>query len=83
MEQSISKNALQSSLVAYDIQQRNVTLAQKVYDTEKKKYEQGLGSAQTLLLSEGEIQTAQSNYFKALYDAIIAKVSYLKAIGKL
>jgi outer membrane protein len=83
MEQSISKNALQSSLVAYDIQQRNVTLAQKVYDTEKKKYEQGLSSAQTLLLSEGEIQTAQSNYFKALYDAIIAKVSYLKAIGKL
>ena len=26
---------------------------------------------------------AQSNYFKSLYDAIIAKVSYLKALGKL
>jgi outer membrane protein TolC len=35
------------------------------------------------LKADTDLQQAQSNYFKALYDAIIAKVSYLKALGKL
>jgi outer membrane protein len=83
MEQQIAKNSLQSALTSFDIQQRNIDLATKVYNAVKKKYEQGLSSAQEILLAEGDIQTAQSNYFKALYDAIIAKVSYQKALGKL
>jgi outer membrane protein TolC len=58
-------------------------LAEKVYNTEKKKYEAGLGSSFSILQSDTDMQTAQLNYFKALYDAVIAKVSYLKALGKL
>ena len=34
-------------------------------------------------LSEAELKAAQSNYYDALYYAIIAKVDYLKAAGKL
>ena len=66
-----------------DVQEENMQLAERVYNTEKKKYEAGLGSSFTILQSDADLQQAQSNYFKALYDAIVAKVSYLKALGKL
>jgi len=29
------------------------------------------------------LQTAQTNYYEALYDAIIARTDFLQAIGKL
>lgn len=73
------KNALSS----LDIQERNVKLADKVYNTTKKKYEQGLGSSFELLQTETELETAQSNYFQSLYDAVNARIAYTKALGKL
>ena len=73
------KNALSS----LDIQERNVELANKVYMTTKKKYEQGLGSSFELLQTETELETAQSNYFQSLYDAVNARIAYKKALGKL
>jgi outer membrane protein TolC len=60
-----------------------MALAQKVFETTKKKYEQGLGSSFEILQADTELQQAHGNYFKALYDAVIARVSYLKAVGKL
>jgi outer membrane protein TolC len=65
------------------MQERNVELAEKVYNTTKKKYEQGLGSSFELLQTETELETAESNYFQSLYDAINARISYLKALGKI
>ena len=73
------KNALSS----LDMQDKNLVLAEKVYNTTKKKYEQGLGSSFELLQTESELENAQSNYFQSLYDAINAKISYNRAIGKL
>lgn len=73
------KNALSS----LDIQERNVQLADKVYNTTKKKYEQGLGSSFELLQTETELENAQSNYFQSLYDAVNARIAYTKALGKL
>jgi outer membrane protein TolC len=49
----------------------------------KKKYEQGIGSSFEILQADTEFQQAQSNYFRALYDAIVAKISYQTALGKL
>ena len=73
------KNALSS----LDVQERNVQLAEKVYNTTKKKYEQGLGSSFELLQTQTELENAQSNYFQALFDAVNAKISFTKAMGKL
>ncbi len=72
-----------SSLETIDIQKRNMTLAEKVYEQTKKKYEAGLGSNTEITAAETELKAAQTNYIAALYDAIIAKVDYQKAIGKL
>ena len=74
---------LKNSLSALDVQERNMLLAEKVFNTTKKKYEQGIGSSFEILQADQEYQTAQSNYFQALYDAVTAKISYYRSLGKL
>jgi outer membrane protein len=83
LEKTIAKNTLTNAILTMDSQEKNMELAQSVYNTVKKKYEQGLGSSFEILQSDTEFQLAQSNYFRALYDAIIAKISYQRALGKL
>ena len=83
LEKTIARNTLTSAILTMDSQEKNMELAQNVYNTVKKKYEQGLGSSFEILQADTDFQQAQSNYFKALYDAIVAKISYQKALGKL
>jgi outer membrane protein TolC len=72
-----------NALSALEMQDKNVLLAEKVFNTTRKKYEQGLGSSFELLQTETELENAQSNYFQSLYDAVNAKISYTRALGKL
>ena len=72
-----------ASVVTMDNQRRNIELAEKVYNTTKIKYEQGLGNNQEIYNAQTELKIAQNNYYSALYDAIIAKIDYQKAVGKL
>lgn len=83
LQQTVSKESLKSALLNLDAQQRNVQLAENVYNTTKKKFEAGIGSSFEVLQADNDWQTAQSNYFNGLYNAIIAKISYLSALGKL
>lgn len=83
MEQGIASKTYSNSVMALETQKRNMNLAQKVFETTKKKYEQGLGSSFEILLADTELQQAQGNYFRALYDAMIARVNFLKSTGKL
>jgi outer membrane protein len=72
-----------SALATLDFQKKNMDLAQKVYDQTRKKFEQGLGSNTEITTAFSDERTAQYNYFNALYNAILARVDYLNAIGKL
>lgn len=83
LERTVAKNTLVNALLSLAVQEENMKLAERVYNSEKKKYEVGTGTSFSILSADTELQRAQSNYFKALYDAIIARVSYLKASGKL
>lgn len=74
---------MKSALQTIDNQKQNVTLAEKVYNSTKLKYEQGLGDNQEIYTAQAELKVAQNNYYSALYDAIVAKIDYLKASGKL
>jgi outer membrane protein TolC len=78
-----SKLNIKTALLTIDVQKQNMVLAEKVYNTTKKKYEQGLGNNQEIYTAQAELKIAQTNYYSALYDAINAKIDYLKAIGKL
>ncbi len=78
-----AKLKLTSSLLTIDNQRKNMELAEKVYNTTKIKYEQGLGSNQEIYTAQTELKLAQNNYYGALYDAVIARIDFLKATGKL
>ncbi|HEY8388304.1 MAG TPA: TolC family protein [Parasegetibacter sp.] len=82
-QQTVSKESLKNALLNLDEQQRNIELAEKVYNTTKKKFEEGVGSSFDIIQAENDLQISQSNYFQALYDAIISKVNYQRALGKL
>ena len=66
-----------------DNQQENAALAESVYNQTKKKYESGLASTTDLTNAQTDLIQAQSNYINALYNAVVAKVDFLKAIGKI
>ena len=83
LQQVISKESLKTALSNLDIQDRNLALAEKVYNSTKLKFEQGLGSSFEVLQADSDYQTAQANYFNALYNATVAKISYQSALGKL
>lgn len=78
-----SKVQIASALLNMDEQKKNMALSEQVYNQTKLKYEQGLGSNLEVTNAETDMITSQNNYFSAVYDAIIARIDYLKAIGKL
>lgn len=78
-----AKNNFIAAIATMDFQKKNMALAEKVYDQTKKKYEIGTGSASEINTAQVDLKTAQTNYISALYDAIIARIDFLKATGKL
>lgn len=80
---SQSRIQMKTALTTMDAQKQNIDLAQQVYNTTKLKFEQGLGSNQEISTAQADLVTAQNNYYSSLYDAIISKIDFLKAAGKL
>jgi outer membrane protein len=78
-----AKNNFIAAIASMDFQKKNMALAEKVYGQTKKKYEIGTGDATTINAAQLDLKTAQTNYITALSDAIIAKIDFLKATGKL
>ena len=76
-------NNFHTAITTLDFQKQNMQLAEQVYNQAKKKFEVGTGSSTDITNAQTDLRTAQSNYINALYTAIIAKVDYVKAIGKL
>jgi outer membrane protein TolC len=78
-----AQNNFATAIATMDFQKKNMVLAEKVYDQTKKKYEIGTGSTTDINTAQTDLKAAQTNYIGALYDAIIAKIDFLKATGKL
>lgn len=80
---AVATNNFHTAILTLDFQKKNMELADAVYSQAKKKYEIGTGSNTDITNAQSDLRIAESNYTSALYDAIIAKVDYLKATGKL
>lgn len=63
-------------------QERNVKLAERIYETTKIKYKEGIGSSLEVTQAEQSLYTTQSNYIQALYDLLQAKMALTKALGR-
>lgn len=72
-----------SSVATVQFQKKNMQLAETVYAQTRKKFETGTGSNTEISASQADLVSAQNNYMNALYSALIAKVDFLKATGKL
>jgi outer membrane protein TolC len=82
-EVASAKNNFTSALERLNVQRRNQSLAEQVYQNTKKKYEIGTGSQIEINVAQTDLKAAQTNYITALYDAVISKIDYLQATGKL
>lgn len=82
-EVATAKNNFRTAIATMDFQKKNMELSEKVYQQTKKKYEVGTGSQTEINTAQTDLKTAQTNYINALYDAVIAKIDFLKATGKL
>jgi len=74
---------MKTAVYNMDAQKKNIQLAEQVYNSTKLKYDQGVGSNQEISTAQADLVTAQNNYYSSLYDAIIAKIDFLKAAGQL
>ncbi len=74
---------MKTAILTADVQKQNIKLAEDVFRITQKKFTEGLGSNQEIYNAQTELKVTQNNYYGALYDAISAKIDYLKAAGKL
>lgn len=77
------KNQLQNALNTMKAYDKNVVLAESVYETTKIKYKAGVGSNLEVIEAEGSLKESKSNYNSAIYEALMAKLNLDKALGKL
>ncbi|MDX1905113.1 MAG: TolC family protein [Thermonemataceae bacterium] len=78
-----SQITLRNALTTLEVQTRNMELAKEVVRISEIKYKQGLGTSTDVVNAETAYKEAETNYYAALYDALIAKVDLDKATGKL
>lgn len=75
--------SFENALNTLTSQKENQDLASNVARVTKIKYEQGVGSNLEVTDAEDALRQAQTNYYSALFDAMVAKVDLDKAYGKL
>lgn len=61
--------------------EKNLALAERIYDTTKIKYREGVGSSLEVSQAEQSLYTAQTNRLQALYDLLVAKTNLEEALG--
>jgi len=74
---------LTNSLEVLKSQQENMELAQEIARVAKIKFQEGVGANLEVVTAETDLRQAQTNYYAAIYDALIAKVNLDKATGTL
>jgi outer membrane protein TolC len=72
-----------NAVASLQTQKRNLDLAQNIYNVSQKKYEQGVGSNLEVINAQTSLKESETNYFNAVYDMLIYKIDYSKAIGTL
>jgi outer membrane protein TolC len=75
------RNELVNNIDNLQNQQENMKLAEEVYTHAKIKYEEGVGSNLEVIEADNAYKQAQTNYFTALYNALLAKIDYERAQG--
>lgn len=71
-----------SAIERWKNQKKNVELAERIHETTQVKYREGVGSSVEITQAEYSLFDTQSNYIRARYDLLVAKMALDKALGK-
>lgn len=88
LERSIKLQVINSRAIYNNAKQRlenqdkNLALAEKIMNTTKIKYREGVGSSLEMSQAEQELYRTQANRLNALYELVVAKADLDKALGK-
>jgi len=77
------KYNLQSSLENFFTQQENVEVAQRVYDSYRRKFEQGMATSLDLTNANSNYLDAENNYMTSIMEVMKAKLQLDKLMNKL
>jgi outer membrane protein TolC len=83
LELASTTATLQNAASSLEIQKKNITTAEEVYRVSKIKFESGVGSNLEMITAETTLKEAQTNYYNALFDAVVSKIDFDKANGTL
>jgi outer membrane protein TolC len=83
LEATSSSIAYSNAYLNVQVQKKNMVLAQHVYDVAQKKYQGGVSGNIEIVTAETTLKEAQTNYLNAVYDMVVAKIDYQKAVGTL
>jgi outer membrane protein len=78
-----SRTTLVNALDVLDNQKANLDLATDVARVTRIKFNAGVGSNLEVITAETDLRSAQTNYYGAVYDVLVAKVDRDKATGEL
>ncbi|MDW7695016.1 TolC family protein [Flammeovirgaceae bacterium SG7u.111] len=73
----------QNSFDNFKLAEENMELAQEIFRVTKIKFQEGFGSSLEVVDAETSYKEAETNYFNAMYDALLDKVEYLASTGRL
>lgn len=88
LEQTITfevQNARTTYLTALErvnSQEKNMKLAQRIFDTTQIKYRSGVGSSIEVTQAEQSLYQTQQNYIQARYDLLVAKQNLTTVLGQ-
>ena len=83
LELNQSSINLTNSMQVLESRKSNMALAEEIARVSKIKFQEGVGSNLEVITAETELREAQTNYYSALYDALISKVDLDVATGTL
>lgn len=82
LELETARKQYQNASERVNSQQKNLDLAQRIYDTTQTKYKAGVGSSFEVTQAEQGLYTAQQAVMSARYDLLTARIAIKKALGK-
>ncbi len=82
MEVKEAALSLENALQKFEVQKENKELAERIFRITQLKYEEGVGSNFEVVEADSALKEAQTNYYNALFEAIIARIDLNMALGQ-
>lgn len=83
LEVQTARISLENASRTMDNRKKSQDLAEKIYSTTLVKYKEGVGSSLEVNSAKQEMLTAQGNYIDSLFNYLLARTEFERAIGNI